>query len=108
MPLPNNQTLLNAAKDGDKPGNAESRQEHMKRIDISKATELIEKGEWTALLKYLPEGSHVFQFPTVGAINSCKAVGYAMNSDRLSENTVTFNADKFQRILRINISRRNG
>jgi len=43
---------------------------------------LINQKRWTELLGALPIGSHTITFPSLADIKSCKAVAYAINSDK--------------------------
>ena len=50
-------------------------------MDIKKINELMAKSKWTAMLGALELGVHTIQFPTLESLKSCKAIGYAINSD---------------------------
>lgn len=52
-------------------------------MDIRRINELMAGNEWTAMLRELPDGPHTLQFPNIGAIKSCKAVAYDLNSDNM-------------------------
>lgn len=54
---------------------------------------LVDAGRWTDFLKSLAPGVSTVKFPTLGAIKSCKAVAYDMNSDK-SGRTYTFKVKK--------------
>jgi len=62
-------------------------------MDIKKITELIAGRQWTAMLKELTPGEHILAFEDVDDIKSCKAIAYALNSDRRGRR-YTFNVDK--------------
>lgn len=62
---------------------------------------LINQKRWTEFLGVLPIGSHTIAFPSLADIKSCKAVAYAINSDK-SGRRYKFNVDKDER--RVNIT----
>lgn len=43
--------------------------------------DLIHRNQWTELLKTLAPGEYTFSFPTIKAIQSCKAVAYTLNTN---------------------------
>lgn len=71
-------------------------------MDIKKINELITRSQWTAMLAELPSGTHVIPFPSVDAIRSCKAIAYALNSDKKGRR-YTFNVDKESLSATINV-----
>lgn len=71
-------------------------------MDIKKINNLIREKSWTAMLKELPVGTHILEFPSVDDIRSCKAIAYALNSDRKGRR-YTFNVDKSELTVKINV-----
>lgn len=51
-------------------------------MDLYTLNNLIAGKRWTELLGSLPEGETKIGFPDLPALKSCKAVAYAINSDK--------------------------
>ena len=43
---------------------------------------LINEKRWTEFLHSLPVGEHIFTFPSIPDIKSCKAIAYDINSNK--------------------------
>lgn len=71
-------------------------------MDIKRINELMADSKWKAMLRELPAGVHTLSFPSVGAIKSCKAIAYDMNSDN-NGRRYTFNVDKGELVVVIKV-----
>lgn len=71
-------------------------------MDTFELYSLINQKRWTEFLGALPIGSHKIAFPSLADIKSCKAVAYAINSDKTGRK-YKFNVDKDERMANITI-----
>ena len=71
-------------------------------MDIKRINELMDGSRWTDLLGELTVGKHTLQFPSIGAIKSCKARAYDINSDHAGRR-YTFNVSKDDLTVDINV-----
>ena len=71
-------------------------------MDIKKILEHMEHSEWKAMLKELSVGRHRLSFPNIGAIKSCKAIAYDINTDKTGRR-YTFNVNKETLAVDINV-----
>lgn len=72
-------------------------------MNIQAINEHFTNREWTAMLNELSAGeTHTLHFTNVDDIRSCKAIGYALNSDRKGRK-YTFSVDKQTLVVSINV-----
>lgn len=62
-------------------------------MDLLKINDCMANSKWTAMLGALELGEHTIRFPNLNSLKSCKAIGYAINSDHIGRK-YKFTVDK--------------